>query len=73
MDNMLKPILDGLYPEVILDDGLIQDIVGSRRNISEEIAFKNPPECVIGPLAMGEPFVYVAIAAAMDQRELPWM
>ncbi|MEU5759848.1 hypothetical protein [Nocardia sp. NPDC047648] len=73
MDNMLKPILDGIYPEVILDDAMIQDLSGSRRDISEEIAFKNPPECIIEPLGMGEPFVYVAIAVAMDKRELPWI
>lgn len=73
MDNMLKPVLDGLYPEIIYDDGLVQEVIGSRRNISRDIAFRNPPTCVIPSLAVGDPFVYVAIAAAMDQEELPWM
>ncbi|MEV5877807.1 RusA family crossover junction endodeoxyribonuclease [Streptomyces sp. NPDC052101] len=72
IDNILKRIIDGLYPEVMMDDAQIQDVSASRRDMLDGW-FKNPPSIILPYLVSGEPFVYVTIYGAMPQEELPWI
>ncbi|MFF8768961.1 RusA family crossover junction endodeoxyribonuclease [Kitasatospora sp. NPDC015120] len=73
VDNMLKRILDGIHPEVIADDSQVQDVSGSRRDISGTLSIRNPPAIILPHVIAGDPFVYVSIAEAMSQEELPWI
>jgi len=73
VDNMLKPVLDGIYPEILVDDGQVQEVLGARRDISNGIIIRNPPPLIIPLLASQEPFVYVGVGAALDQEDLPWL
>jgi hypothetical protein len=72
IDNILKRIIDGMYPEVLVDDAQIQDVSASRRDMMDG-SFRNPPSIVLSRLIAGEPFVYVIVYAAMAQEELPWI
>lgn len=71
VDNMLKPVLDGIYPEIIVDDSFVQEVIGARRDISSGITLRNPPDMIIPLLATGEPFVYVGIESALHQEDMP--
>ena len=71
VDNMLKPILDGIYPEILVDDSYVQEVIGARRDISNGITLRNPPDIIIPLLAEGGPFVYVGIESALPQEDLP--
>jgi hypothetical protein len=72
IDNILKRIIDGMYPEVMVDDAQIQDVSASRRDVLDG-SFRNPPSIVLPYLITGEPFVYVTVYSAMLQEELPWI
>ena len=71
VDNILKPVLDGLYPEIILDDSMVNEVIGAKRDVSNGISLRNPPGIIIPLLAGRDPFVYVGIESAMDQEDMP--
>lgn len=72
IDNILKRIIDGMYPEVLVDDAQIQDVSASRRDVLNG-SFRNPPLIILPHLLAGEPFVYVTVYSAMAREELPWI
>ncbi|NUV60084.1 RusA family crossover junction endodeoxyribonuclease [Streptomyces sp. CAI-85] len=72
IDNILKRIIDGMYPEVMDDDAQIQDVSASRREMVGA-SFRNPPPIILPYLVSADPFVYVTVYAAMPQEELPWI
>ncbi|MFE2613332.1 RusA family crossover junction endodeoxyribonuclease [Micromonospora chalcea] len=73
VDNMLKPILDGLWPDIILDDSQVQDVSGSRRDLTTTLAFRNPSPQLVRALAWNQPFVYVQIGLPQDEEEVLWI
>jgi hypothetical protein len=73
VDNMIKPILDGLWPEIILDDSQVQDVSGSRRDLNNVIAIRDPSQQLIRALAWNLPFVYVQIGQPVDEEEVLWI
>ncbi|WP_406091447.1 RusA family crossover junction endodeoxyribonuclease [Kitasatospora purpeofusca] len=73
VDNILKRILDGMHPELLGDDGQVQDVSASRRDISGNLILRNPSEIILPHIVKGEPFVYVSVSEAMNQEDLPWI
>ncbi|MEV6755791.1 RusA family crossover junction endodeoxyribonuclease [Streptomyces sp. NPDC051214] len=72
IDNILKRIIDGMYPEIMMDDAQIQDVSASRRDVLGS-GLRNPPSIILPYLFDGDPFVYVSVNLAMPQEELPWI
>lgn len=73
VDNILKRVIDGMYPEVILDDEQVQDVMAARRDILGKARFTNPPDIILPALFRGAPFIYVSIETATPQEDMPWI
>ncbi|WP_406378643.1 RusA family crossover junction endodeoxyribonuclease [Streptomyces sp. NBC_00197] len=73
VDNILKRVIDGLYPDIILDDGQVQDVLAARRDLITTRPFINPPDAIVPYLIQGDPFIHVTIDAATPQEEMPWI
>lgn len=73
VDNMLKPILDGLWPQVIADDNQVRDVSGSRRDLTKPLTFRNPLPALAQALSWNGPFVYIVMGAPIDEEEIPWI
>ena len=73
VDNMLKPILDGLWPQTIVDDHQVRDVSGSRRDLTKFLAFRNPSSALTRALAWNGPFVYIMIGTPIEEEDIPWI
>jgi len=73
VDNMIKPILDGLWPEVFPDDSQVQDVCGSRRDLMGATTFRDPSEQLLDALSWNLPFVYLRVGAAVGQEKVLWI
>ena len=73
VDNFLKPIVDGLWPEIIVDDQLVRDVSGSRRPLDPNLRFINPSEALVDALSWQNPFVFVRIGLPVEEEEIIWI
>lgn len=73
VDNFLKPIVDGLWPEIIVDDQLVRDVSGSRRPLDLNLRFINPSEALVDALSWQNPFILVRIGLPVEEEEIIWI
>lgn len=70
VDNMLKPILDGVKGVAIEDDAQVMDVKARRRNIDGNFNIRRASPELLRGFSNGEEFVYVKISEATDQEVL---
>ena len=64
IDNIIKPIQDGLNGVVFCDDSQITDVDSHRRSINEIIDLVNLPRLLIAGILAGEECVYLRVSLA---------
>ncbi len=64
VDNRIKLVLDGLQPNVLLDDSLVDRVLAHRVQPQAEVTFAEPTKVLIAALASPEPTVYIKIDEA---------
>lgn len=64
VDNIPKPILDGIKGLVYGDDRQITDLVCRKRDLRENIPFPELSDLLREGINRGNPFVYTRVAAA---------
>jgi Holliday junction resolvase RusA-like endonuclease len=68
VDNIPKPIIDGLKGLVFLDDNVVTDLVCQKRNLNEEFSIRNPSPILAEGISRREDFLYIVVEEAPDQR-----
>jgi len=71
VDNILKPILDGLIGVLLQDDTVITDVEIRRRRRATAFTLNAVSPVLAAGLALGREFVYVALTDAPAQDVLP--
>lgn len=61
VDNRIKPILDGLKPNIVVDDGLFDRVVAERIAPDVDVTFANPSPVLLAAVASDQPTVYIRI------------
>ena len=64
VDNIPKPILDGIKGLVYGDDRQITDLVCRKRALTENLLFPDLSDLLREGINRGNPFVYIRVAAA---------
>lgn len=64
LDNLPKPILDGIKGLVYEDDRQITDLVCRKRDLKENLPLPELPNLLLEGINRGYPFVYILVAAA---------
>lgn len=64
VDNIPKPILDGIKELVYGDDRQITDLVCRKRALTENLLFPDLSDLLREGINRGNPFVYIRVAAA---------
>lgn len=72
VDNMVKPIADGLNGVVYEDDGQLTDLYAAMRRMEGMTRFEDPSAVLVSALESGTDFVLVRIDRAPVDAELPW-
>ncbi|MBD2183285.1 RusA family crossover junction endodeoxyribonuclease [Planktothrix sp. FACHB-1355] len=70
IDNIIKPIIDGLNLVVYADDKQVTDLIVKRRNLKSLVNVQTIPAIIAQAFANDEPFVYVKIDVASEPFEL---
>ncbi|MCL1470354.1 RusA family crossover junction endodeoxyribonuclease [Argonema antarcticum] len=70
LDNIIKPIIDGLNLVVYADDKQVTDLTVKRRNLKLLVNIQTIPSIIAQALANGELFVYVKIDVPPEPVEL---
>jgi hypothetical protein len=73
VDNIIKPILDGLWPEIMEDDRQVRDVSASRRDLNEELRLVDPPPALLESLGAKDPFVYIALGSPISEEDILWI
>lgn len=71
IDNIVKPILDALVGTVIVDDGLVSQVIARKTDQAAVDDILNPPTKLTNFLRKHPQFVYVAVKGPPDHRRLP--
>lgn len=66
VDNIPKPILDGIKGLVYSDDRQITDLVCRKRELEENLPISELPTLLQEGINRGYPFVYIMVTAAPD-------
>lgn len=69
VDNIIKPIQDGLVGVVIADDLLVSDVDSHRRFLSDGIDVTNLPPLLFDGVVNGVECVYVAVSHSKPVEE----
>ena len=64
IDNIIKPIQDGLNGVVYVDDGYVTDVDSHRRPLTDTFDLVRLPLLVLPALAEGKEFVYVRLSTS---------
>lgn len=77
LDNIAKPILDGLCGPAYFDDKGITQLTLRRTELGKtQVEILDPPPILAGALARAREeradFIYIRIADEVDHRRLPW-
>jgi len=77
LDNIAKPILDGLRGPAYFDDSSITQLTLRRTDLgSRTVEFLDPPPKLLDALQVTtktkEDFIYIRIEDEIDHRRLPW-
>ena len=67
VDNIPKPILDGLKKVVYSDDGLITDMLCRKRDLKDDLQIQTFTPGLSKALARSTPFVHILVDHAPDQ------
>ena len=67
VDNLVKPILDGIKGVVLEDDSLVTDLLCRKRNLAQEINISIYSRVLLDALLTGGRFVHILVEAAPDQ------
>jgi hypothetical protein len=70
VDNIIKPIHDALVGLVFLDDSLVTDIIGRRRQLQGTFDLTHASPVLVEGFESGDEFVYVRIGDAPPQEQL---
>ena len=68
LDNMLKPIMDGLKRAVIDDDKLVVELWARKHRIASARLTPGWPSSVVAALISGQEFVYILVEPAIEGR-----
>ena len=71
VDNIVKPIQDGLIGVVFRDDSQVSDVRCSRRNLNGSFYVRGISAALAEGFVAGEDFVYVRVDDAPAQEILP--
>jgi len=71
VDNLLKPIQDALVGLVFSDDFIVTDAICRRRQLGGTFDLSRASPVLIEGFEYGNEFVYVHIADASAQEQLP--
>lgn len=66
INNVIKPIQDALNSLIYADDGLIRDVIGHMRLLSEPIDIVGLPEKLRDAVIQGNECVYVSISESSE-------
>jgi crossover junction endodeoxyribonuclease RusA len=61
VDNRIKPILDGMRPNVVVDDALFDRVVAQRIHPMAVVTFADPSPVLLAAMVSGEPTVYIRV------------
>ena len=66
VDNIPKPIADGLKGLIFVDDTQITDCLTRKRNLNSELRIENPSSILAEGLSRGNEFLYIVVDTAPD-------
>lgn len=76
LDNIAKPILDGLCGPAFPDDGCVTQLTLRRTDLKQTSDIHDPPpilfDALDAALKEGQDFVYIRVEDEADHRRLPW-
>lgn len=67
VDNIPKPIADGLKGLIFVDDTQITDCLSRKRNLTSELRIENLSSVLADGLSRGNEFLYIVVDTAPDQ------
>ena len=68
VDNIPKPIIDGLQGLVFINDNQVTDMICRKRNQNEELQIRNPSPVLAEGLSRKKDVLYIVVEDAPDQR-----
>ena len=71
VDNIAKPILDGLKGVVFVDDVLVTQILCRKTRLGTGLVVENASKQLAAGVDLNRDFVYVAIHGAPDHHRVP--
>lgn len=71
LDNLAKPILDGLKGLVFADDEQVTDLILRKRKLATGIRVGNPSASLARGFDLGVSFLHVLVEEAPDQEFVP--
>jgi crossover junction endodeoxyribonuclease RusA len=66
LDNLAKPVLDGLKGLAYVDDGQVTDIVLRKRDLTRDLRLETVIPSLLNALDRGEEFLHVLVEEARD-------
>lgn len=70
VDNMLKPILDAMIGIVLVDDNIVTDVNGRKRDINGAYQIRNMSPVLAAAFCKGTEFVRIRIFDAPNHQDL---
>lgn len=67
VDNIPKPIADGLKGLIFVDDTQVTDLLTRKRNLNRELRIENLSSVLAEGLSRGNEFLYIVVNTAPDQ------
>ena len=67
VDNIPKPISDGLKGLVFVDDSQVTDCLCRKRDLKTELRIENPSAVLAEGLSRGTEFLYIVVDTAPEQ------
>ena len=71
VDNILKPIHDGLVGVILKDDSIVTDVEIRRRRLGPGLRLRRVSPVLGAGLELGTEFVYISLGDAPQQDVLP--
>ena len=71
LDNIVKPVLDALWPHIYLDDSLIDRLIVQRFDVSIPRTFAAPSETLLAAVTAQDPVLYIRLAEASFEGVTP--
>ena len=72
VDNVPKPILDGLKGLIYADDAQVTDLLCRKRELNGDLRIQNPSPMLVATLTEREEFLHIVVADAQSQDVNPW-